>query len=611
MCGIAGIISFNPKIITKAKLFKMTDALKHRGPDGQDVFINKNNTVGFAHTRLSIIDLTKESNQPFHYLHYTIVFNGEIYNYLKLKKYLIQKGYTFYTSSDTEVACAAFDYYGINAFNEFDGMFALAILDHKKNTVTLAKDYFGEKPLYYSIQNESFYFASEMKALWQTDVSKQFNNQQILNYLTLGYTSNPINNQETFYSNIQKLPSKHYIYYNLNDNSFAIRAYSKIDIYSTDENNKQQVFENLFSESILNRLNTDVDFGTSLSGGLDSSGIVAFIHQLNNSKHNSAKTFTASFNGFEKDEAKYSQLVAQQFNLQQLFTSPTVNDFLLHFNQVMFHQEEPLQSASAFIQYMVYALAKEHNVKVLLDGQGADEILGGYTKYAMWYLQELLTKNIFVFKKEKVLLQANDFLQSWNIYNYGAAISPKLASKFLTQKASKSILLNQYINNDFINDNYNKKTIEKPNIHHLNELLKYNTHYFGLEELLRYADRNSMANSVEVRLPFLNRTLVAFIESLAPSYKINNGFTKHILRKVLEPKLPKSIVWRKGKIGYEPPQKKWMQNNLVQEQIKESQLLLVNKKILKPTALSKKINPLNAHDSNNFDWFCLCLAKLF
>lgn len=615
MCGIAGIISFNKNNVQQNLLQQMATALQHRGPNGEGIFINENNTVGFAHRRLAIIDLSPQAAQPFSYLHFTITYNGEIYNYIELKKALQLQGFVFTTQSDTEVILAAYTFWGAACTNYFDGMYAFAIYDNRQNEIFIARDKFGEKPLYYCVtpNKDSFYFASEMKALWSIGVEKKVNNTNLLNYITVGYTSNPTNANETFFENIFQLPSAHNILLKFENNNIQYSIFKTEYLYVKNNDTQQEIahtFTALFTQSIQKRLRSDVAVGTSLSGGIDSSSIVANIHQLSQQQHYTAHCFTASFPNFNFDETQYSKEVALYCNLIQHFTTPTEIDFVNEFENLMYHQEEPVQSASIFAQYMVYKLAKQHNVTVLLDGQGADEILGGYTKYTNWYLQELLRKNLLQFKQEKALLIANNFLTNWDNKNYVAAFFPKLTAKMLQQKAIKIQQQNSFINKDFLQEYQNVKTLEKPVVNSLQDFLNYNTYTFGLPDLLRYADRNSMAHSREVRLPFLNKDLAEFIEQLPLHYKIQQGYTKYVLRKSVENILPKNIVWRKGKIGYEPPQQQWLQNAAVKEMIMNARKKLVGLKILQPSILQQPIAAKSAHDANNFDWWILCAAQI-
>ncbi len=625
MCGIAGIIFPDTSLAHQQRLQQMANSMLHRGPDGEGYWINENNTVGFAHRRLSIIDLSSAAAQPMHCLHYTIIFNGEIYNYIELKDKLQKKGYAFTTQSDTEIIPAAFDCWGMECLDKFDGMFAFALYDKKKQEVFLARDRFGEKPLYYHADYfergkfGQFIFASEMKALWAAGLPKQLNGTMMLNYITNGYTQNPIKKTETFYSNILSLPPGHYLIINPAGKKMQMRKWYDMngEVRSKEygvksENEAIEQFQNLFFTSVERRLRSDVSVGTSLSGGLDSSSIVAAIHQQKNiSAQWKNVCFTATFPGFEKDESLYSKQVADHFSISQYIVAPNENDWIKYFDRLMYYQEEPLQSSSVLTQFMIYQLAKEKNITVLLDGQGADEILAGYPKYIHWYLQQLLRTDKSVFIKEKKILKQNQFLENWGFKNYAAAYFPEKTAKYLLDKAFRQIRNHKYLNDEFTLKYKNKDSFVKPVVKNVEDILYYNTFNFGLGELLRYADRNSMAHSREVRLPFLNHQLVEFIFSLPSSFKIQNGFTKWILRKSMDNFLPEQIVWRKGKIGYEPPQKKWMLHEQIREMIMEARKKLVHEHVLDKKILQQPVHSKTAHDKDNFDWRYLCAAKIF
>jgi asparagine synthase (glutamine-hydrolysing) len=260
----------------------------------------------------------------------------------------------------------------------------------------------------------------------------------------------------------------------------------------------------------------------------------------------------------------------------------------------------------------VYELAKQNNVTVLLDGQGADETLAGYTKYYHWYWQELLSNLKFgELSKEKNAAQQNGNKIQWGINNYAATFLPKFAAKKLQQQLTQTVQNSTLLTQDFIQNSFNKNNFEKPVIHQLNDVLQYNTFKNGLEDLLRYADRNSMAHSCEVRLPFLNHELVEFIFSLPASFKIQNGFTKHLLRTAMNAHLPKEIVWRKDKVGFEPPQQQWMQHKQIQEQLVAAKETLVANGIVKKESLQQNYQALGAHDANNINWWLLCSNQLF
>ncbi len=623
MCGLAGIISPHASFIKEEKLKAMLQNLQHRGPDGEGIWINQNNTVALAHRRLSIIDLNTNANQPLHYLHYSIIFNGAIYNYVELKHELVTKGYQFNTKSDTEIICAAFDCWGKECVHHFDGMFAFAIYDAQKKEIFIARDRFGEKPLFYHAaytergKFDHFIFASEMKALWALGLPKQLNGTMVLNYLTLGYTNNFLKKTETFYTNILSLPAGHYLSVQPSAGKLQMKRWYELknELRNTNDEIKNESdaiekFQELFKTSISRRLRSDVKIGTSLSGGIDSSSIVAISQQFS-SAHLSHECFTAVFPDFENDESIKSKQVADHFNLQQYTIEVTVDDWIKQWQTLTSYQEEPLQSSSVLSQFMLYRHAKSSGIKVILDGQGADEILGGYKKYSHWYLQQLLKTDLSIFKIEKKLLQQHHFLDKWNYKNYVAAFFPEQAAKQLQKRAVQQQNNQIFIQKEFLQQYQNKNSLQKPVIKSLEDILYFDVVHSSLTTLLRYADRNAMANSIEVRLPFLFHELAEFIFSLPSSFKIKDGYTKWILRKNIQNLLPDSITWQTNKIGYEPPQQKWMQHSQIQEMIQESKNLLVKKDVLSKEVLNQSIQPTAAHAVHNFDFRYLSAAAMF
>ncbi len=616
MCGIAGIVTYHPDKFSAVAVNKMTTALSHRGRDGDSFWCNPGRQVLFGHRRLSIIDLSENGSQAMHYhARYTIIYNGEIYNYLEIKEHLKKKSYTFASHSDTEVILAAYDCYKEHCLDLFDGMFSFAIWDEQQQTLFAARDRFGEKPFYYVHDDteQVLWFASEIKALKAAGITAAVNSQRLLMYLGLGYTGDSSDPGATFFENVRQLPPAHFLLYNLPKKSIEIREYWKLNKENQidiAENSAIETFNHLLSTSIARRLRSDVPLGTSLSGGLDSSAVAAMTHEL--SDHNSArKTFSAVFPGFIKDESRYIQKVSAAFALENFSVSPTAEDFANDFEKLLYHHEEPISSSSVYIQYKVFELAKDHDVKVLLDGQGADETLGGYTKYIHWYLQELLQQNKFsAFTREKKALHANQIPFIWTLKNYAASKLTRLSRRILENKEFSNIKGNTDIDNDFLFQNLFPGSISKPHVSKLNDILHHDTCGFGLNELLRYADRNSMAHGREVRLPFLSHELVEFIFSLPSRHKIHDGWTKWILRKGVEKKLPAEIVWRKDKIGFEPPQKSWMEHQLLKDYLHESKKILVQKKILKPAVLNKKNQPHDAYAADGADWRYLVAGQL-
>lgn len=615
MCGIAGIIALDNSRITKHRLKQMTDTIIHRGPEGEGFWINTKGNVGLGHRRLCIIDLSDAGGQPMHYLdRYTITYNGEIYNYLELKEDLKNKGYAFRSECDTEVILAAYAHYGKACLDHFDGMFAFALWDEEEQKLFCARDRFGEKPFYYYCDGSEFLFASEMKALWSAGIDKNIDDTLLLNYLTIGYTSDPSRPSATFFKQVQKLPPSNCLQLTFSSNEkleVEVNQYWDLDKETQMEQPEaviKEKFIQLLTTSVSRRLRSDVPVGSSLSGGLDSSTIVALINSMIG-ESSKQKTFSAVFPGYEKDESKYISQVADIFSIDSFTTTPSADDFITEIEKLVYHQEEPFQSSSIYAQYKVYELARQNGVTVILDGQGADEVLAGYTKYFHWYWQQLIAEGRYKEAKQQVAAaKKNGVPASWNLKNIVAAWMPGLTAQQLEKKAFKQQKRHPFIAPAFLDDHLQRSSLYKPVVDKLNDILYYNTMQFGLEELLRYADRNSMAHSREVRLPFLSHELVQFVFSLPAHYKIRDGFSKYILRSAMNNMLPRNIVWRKDKIGYEPPQQQWMQKEGMKEMIMESRRKLVGRHVLKPAVLNEPVRSLSAHEADNFDWRYLSAA---
>lgn len=615
MCGIAGIIASDQSVNYKELLGRMAQSIAHRGPDGDGFWINEKRNIGLAHRRLSIIDLTAAAAQPMHFAsRYTITYNGEIYNYIELREDLKKLGYQFKTKSDTEVILAAYHRYKEKCLHYLDGMFAFAIWDEQEQTLFAARDRFGEKPFYFALEDKLFVFGSEMKALWAAGVPKMIEKKLLLNYLTLGYVQNPADKSQTFYSNISSLQPAHYLLLNAVNFEIHIVNYWDIDRHTTtkmSEEDIMQQFDFLLRDAVQKRLRSDVPIGSSLSGGLDSSTLTSCM--LNHLKREHFHSFSAVFPGFDKDESVYIDEVAHQFGIHNHKVYPTAEGLISDFEKLCFHQEEPFPSASIYAQFKVFETAAAHRIPVLVDGQGADEVLGGYNKYLHWYLQELISKNKFgLAKKERQLFKQHRMDLQFGVKNVLSAFLPSHTSIALEKREFHHIAHHPDISKDMLSVVKGREWdgIHKPVVTKLNDLLYFNVMENGLEELLRFSDRNSMAHGIEVRLPFLSAELVQFVFSLPSTYKIRDGYTKFILRKTMQDKLPNNILWRTDKTGFEPPQQQWMQHATLIEYMQESRKKLVNAGVLKPSVLLKKINALGAHTANNYDWRYLSAAQL-
>ncbi|TAL59987.1 MAG: asparagine synthase (glutamine-hydrolyzing) [Bacteroidetes bacterium] len=557
MCGIAGVYKLNKASVTTDELKKMTDVIVHRGPDGGGHWINVDGNIGFGHRRLSIIDLSDNAKQPMHYAdgRYTITFNGEIYNYIEIKEQLVQKGYKFRSSSDTEVLLALYHLKKEKCLVDLDGMFAFAIWDEQEKILFCARDRFGEKPFHYYQDINRFIFASEIKQFWEAGIPKVLDQEKLLKYVNIGLLDDPEDICSTFYKNIKRLDAAHYLLISP-DRKTVIKKYWDIDLnakqFSGSIEDASEKFLNLFTESIRLRLRSDVPVGSSLSGGLDSSSIVMLIDALKG-KELKQNTFSARFKDFSKDEGRHIETVVNACkNVDVHYSWPDKDYFEKLFDKVTYHQDEPFASASIIAQFSVMELAKERNVTILLDGQGADEQLGGYVPNYHYYLRQLNYVNPSLFRQE---------LSAYKKFHHEAVpYEGKFPEESLRMKLGR----------------HRRKILgqKHPFHNHFNTYLKYSTTGVGLKELLRYADRNSMANSREVRLPFLSHKLVEFVFSLPDEFKINSGWTKFVLRKAMDKILPSSICWRVDKIGYEPPQKNWMQSEKFNMEIEKASKFL-------------------------------------
>lgn len=612
MCGIAGIVSSGALkgLITPERIKNMTDSIRHRGPDGEGMYLEENETtaIGLGHRRLAINDPTERSSQPMHYLdQYVVIHNGEIYNFREIRQSLGQKGYQFRSLGDTEVIAAAWDAFGPECVHLFEGMFAFAVWDRRQQKLFCARDRFGEKPFFYHYddQNGMLRFASEMKALWADGVEKNPKPQMFLHFLTLGMTQHPHMQELTFYQDIFRLPQAHTLTFNPREKQLEIRRYWDLDketIISIGEDEAVRHFRKLFEASVRSRMHSDVKKGLAISGGIDSTAI-AVAYTRNDQPVQAVQSFSAVFPGFEKDESSYIHEVNEAFSFEANSVIPDADGLLEKMHLIAFHQEEPFGSAGVFAQFEVHAMAVRQGMKVLLDGQGADETLSGYLKYTHWYLQELIATGRFSqADQEAGALRDNGFLAEWGWRNKAAAFMTGLTSAMLERKARRLHEGNLDIDRKFRDAYSGAGFIQKPVVEKLNDILYADTCMGGLETLLRYADRNAMAHGLELRLPFLQHELVSFVFSLPAPFRIRKGFTKWILRECYRTSIPENILLRKGKIGFEAPQDHWMQDERVKADIRKGQEKLVDAGMLDPAVLSREIRSSSAYSPDNRDW---------
>jgi asparagine synthase (glutamine-hydrolysing) len=553
MCGIAGIINFSDSPVNEKIIREMVDVIHHRGPDGNGFYFHKNVCLG--HARLSIIDLSDAGAQPMHFKDkYVITYNGEVYNYIEIREELKSLGYNFMSSSDTEVILAAYDQWGEECVNRFNGMWAFAIHDKTRDIVFCSRDRFGIKPFYFYHDKDKFVFGSEIKQLLGFLKKKTVNKKILMDYLVLSLEDH---NEETFFQGINKLLPSHNLVIDNKTNNITLKRYYKVKIDPSvaelGEAESIALWQSEFERSISYRLRSDVKVGTCLSGGLDSSSVAAVASEIYQASSGSKfSAITAESEDEKNNESDYAKAVVEKCNLEWHTVKPNIADFQKTVDDVIRVQEEPFGGPSIIMQYFVLKKAKEISSTVLLDGQGGDETLLGYERYYPAYLLSLPFKNkIFEF--------------------FNSAKNSKLSKKSLLLYIfyftnSKVRIRRQLKRHSFIKQEYLKlidtNLIEElssaySDIHKLQLLELERTQ---LPHLLKYEDRNSMVHSIETRLPFLDYKLVELSLSINNKFKIKEGWTKYILRKATEGKLPETISWRKNKFGFEAPTTIWLKD---------------------------------------------------
>ena len=576
MCGIAGIWQLNRSQLDWQLIKKMSEKLYNRGPDdlgfagwsnGTSVKNTKNPEILshcqllLTHRRLSILDLSQAGCQPMTTEdgRYTIIFNGEIYNYKEIRQELEALGYHFKSHSDTEVLLLAYAHWGTKVLNRLVGMFAFAILDTERRQLFLARDFFGIKPLYYFQNNNQFAFASEIKALLTISKEKpQANLQRLYDYLNSGLTDH---GNETMFAGVHQIPAAHYLELSLDypENSKLVRYWNiELNRYlplSYKEATEQ--LRELFLDSIRLHLRSDVPVGAALSGGIDSSSIVSAMRYLEPNLE--IHTFSYVADDSRINEEKWIDIVGKSAKTKVHKVQTTPEELIADMEQLLSYQDEPFGSTSIYAQYRVFRLAHENGIKVMLDGQGADELFAGYRPYLSMRLASLLRK--------KQYLKALQFIeQASKVPDHGLWRS--LANSFLSHKLKYIIkkLIYQKTSNYWLNTNwFAKKGIEATylwkgnNQDLLREQLYQTIVQTSVPMLLRYEDRNSMKFSIESRVPFLTPAITQFMLSLPEEYIIaSNGTSKAIFRDAMRGIVPEAILNRQDKIGFATPEKNWL-----------------------------------------------------
>ncbi|HLP57711.1 MAG TPA: asparagine synthase (glutamine-hydrolyzing) [Candidatus Deferrimicrobium sp.] len=555
MCGICGIVNLDGCPVRAGEIRAMMTLIKHRGPDDEGSFLDNNMGLGFV--RLSIIDLSPAGHQPMFSDdgRYVTVYNGEIYNYIELRKELVEK-YRFKTGSDTEVLLNAYREWGEACLHRFNGMFAFVIYDKKTGHLFMARDRFGIKPFYYHLNRNSFIFASEQRAILPFLKNRTPNKKAIFEYLVYNRSDQ---GDYTFFQDIRKLA--HGSRAALKNGTLKIEKWYELRDQMKEPFNTPGEFYQSFKKSIKLQLRSDVPVGVCLSGGLDSSSIVSVM--LKEFNRHDINTFSIVYQkGEEADESAF--INEYQGKLENMhFTRPSAESFSADLTSFIDCHSEPVATLGPYAHFRVMQLAKNH-VKVTLDGQGADEQLAGYHYFFASYFKELL-----------------QHMRLFNLLNEVAAyvkihrsfIAVKYLGLYLTPsflKDSLSRITHNYVDKNFFNevktcssiknDLYNPATLSQSLYQHFE---------FKLEHLLKWEDHNSMWNSLESRVPFLDHHLVERTLSLPPGKIINKGNTKYILREAMKGVLPEKIRTRQDKIGFGIPWDKWFKTIPVSEFIRD------------------------------------------
>ena len=580
MCGILGKISLSGKI-NPLKMLEALDLMVHRGPDASGVWSSHDNQIWFGHRRLSIIDLSELGAQPMVSFdkNLVIVFNGEIYNFKSIRDELRSKGYEFKSGSDTEVLLNAWHCWREESLKKIDGMFAFAILDISKNKIVLARDRMGEKPLYYKHTQDGFVFSSEIKSILSLDELDIKINQLAMDCLLgIGYVPGDI----CIIDGVKKLPQASYLTWQIGENNNTVNTYWTFPIPNkkfSDEKLLAEKIDLLLGNSVRSQMIADVPVGVMLSGGLDSSLITAYAAEADKDVY----TFTVGFEGHGgADERHYARQVAQWFGTRHRELNVSgANPYIM--SQLAEQCCEPCTDPAIIPGYLIYKAASEH-CKVVMGGDGGDEIFGGYDRYETWMNLKQKYSNIPSGVRRVVANSAEHILPiGFKGRHYLMQIdtdfenSIPLKDNLFTESERRNLLPNSWE----VSDTYTvKNNMVNQNVIFLERAMRYDLNGFLPDNILTKVDRSSMLSSVEVRSPFLSKEILDFsLGEINPEMKRR----KKILRQLAKDKLPKFYNFQR-KQGFVPPLEYWMKEKKWQEFINDnlfSSVSIFNKKMLK------------------------------
>lgn len=595
MCGIAGILRRDGGTASRETLEWMNSVQEHRGPDGHDVFVD--GPVGLAHRRLAILDLSDAGLQPLTLEGRTIVYNGEVYNFRELRVELEALSHRFVSDCDTEVLLRAYLQWGKACVSRFNGMFSFAIWDAPQNLLFCARDRMGIKPFFFVEDAQGFEFASEIKTLLHKPERRKPRLRTLVRFLGEGLTDDE---WETFYQDVSVLPPAHTLtvtrsgrvvrerYWRLRpeiswEQVMAEAAVAPRDFPSFDSRRVEdgyfpsipgleeaaEAFRALLQDSVRLRLRSDVPVGTCLSGGLDSSSVVACASSL---MDRPIETFSSIYPDRGYDEKRFIDDVVREYGSIPNPVTPTGEDLPDLFDRLVWHQDEPTGGPGLYSQWRVMETAKT-KVTVLLDGQGGDELLGGYHHYFREYLSELAKeRRAQGLSLDEVMSQAAVISEVTGHDHSGLgerairrAKRPAFLKMFGRERPGKvktPALLNRALVSSLSRSDATRMDIDRLFSNGLSQKLYDDLTRFSIPALLRYEDRSSMAFSLEARVPFLDYRLVEFCFALPAQFKIAPPLTKLVLRKAMNGRLPGSIVQRMDKLGYPTPLANWFRQGL-------------------------------------------------
>lgn len=596
MCGIAGIVSLSNEPISgvRKQLDVCNALLKHRGPDGEGVWIHEASMVGLAHTRLSIIDI-ENGKQPMIDGKNSVTYNGEIYNYIELQSELGEDN--FKTKSDTEVLLKTYRIWGYDCLSHFRGMFSFALWDDKSESLFCARDFFGIKPFYYTVVDDKFYFASEIKALLPFVKNIETDLEAFKEYLSFQFCLK----EKTLFKNIYQLMPGHFLV--IKNGKINIKKYWEAD-YNLDFDHTEVYFENklqeLLEDSMRLHTRSDVPIGGYLSGGLDSSAVCSLGSKFSDKEF---MAFSGKFSYDKKyDESNFAKLVAEKNNLDLKILDITSTDFLDNIRKVIYHLDQPVAGPGSFSQYMISKRAAE-NRKVLLGGQGGDEVFGGYTRYLIAYFEQCIKAAIDGnLNSGKFIVTYDSIIPNLKSLKNYKPLLERFWKKGLFEDMDKRYFslvdrtpslkdeinweaLNHYSPYDTFRTIFYRKGLKKESYF---DLMTHFDSQTLLPALLQVEDRVSMAHGLESRAPLLDRPYVEFASTIPSSIKFKNGNMKHIFKKSIAKYIPKEILNRKDKMGFPTPFSAWSKNeinefviDILSSQSAKERGLINNKNVIK------------------------------